>query len=420
MLNRVKPASPEMKPQSPLSPTIVRLGLVSLFTDISSEMVYPLGPIFVTKVLGAPAWTVGVIEGVAESTAGVMKLVSGRMSDRSGRRKPLTVAGYSLGAISKPIIAISHIWPQMLCARFLDRLGKGLRASPRDALIAENCSPDQRGRAFGLHRSMDTTGAVLGPLLGYVFLKIHAGAYRTLYALAFVPGLLGVLMLTLGVRERKPEAAESETKTSPVNTAFSWHDLAPGYRAYLGIVAVFSAGNSSDAFLLLRAGSVGVKPDSLLLLYATFNIVEAVLGYTAGRLSDRVGRRPVIAAGYVVFALVYLGFALVRTPAQACALFVVYGLYYTLTQGTQKALAADLVDPRRRAGEMGAFHMLVGLAALPASLIAGWLYAHVAPAAPFFFGGAMALVAAVVLMGAHLGAGPNRGGLSKVASDDRP
>ncbi len=398
---------PQSQPESgtgDLSPTVRALGWVSLCTDISSEMVYPLTPGFLTRVLGAPAWAVGLIEGVAESTASLLKLFSGRLSDRSGRRKPLAVTGYGLAAVSKPLIAIAGAWPHVLGARFLDRVGKGLRAAPRDALIAESSAPGERGRAFGFHRSMDTTGAVLGPLLGWVFLHFFPNAIRSLYALAFVPAMLGVLVLVLVVREKpKPrvQVLEAALERQP-EPRFTWSGLSLPYRRYLLIVGLFGLGNSSDAFLLLRAQGVGIRPEQTLLLYAAFNMVEACLGTVAGKMSDRVGRRPLLAAGYIVFALTYAGFALLdKLPhpiAAVWALFGLYGLYSTLTQGVQKALVSDLVHPARRGAETGAFHMLVGIAALPASLLAGWLYAHLSPSAPFAVGAATALLASVLLM----------------------
>ena len=384
------PANPE--PES-LSPTVKTLGVVSLCTDVSSEMVYPLNPIFLTQVLRAPAWTVGLIEGLAESVASILKLYSGWLSDRTGRRKPFTVAGYALSALAKPLIAIAGVWGHVLGARFMDRVGKGLRTAPRDALITESCAPSQRGRAFGFHRSMDTLGAVIGPLLGYIFLLRYPDQIRKLYLFAFVPGLLGVLVLGLFVRERAK--ARDTGKRAPI---FSFRQLSPEYRRYLLVVALFGFGNSSDAFLLLRAQNMGVELHHMLLLYALFNVVEAVLGYSAGGLSDRVGRRPLVAAGYFVFAAVYLGFAVFHSTVAVWILFPIYGLYYTLTQGTQRALAADLAHPDRRGSEIGAFHMVVGLAALPASVFAGWLYSHVSPSSPFFVGSFTAAAAGLLLV----------------------
>ncbi len=267
-------------PAEGLSPTVRALGVVSLFTDISSEMVYPITPLYLTRALGAPTWTVGLIEGIAESTAGLLKLYSGWLSDRMGRRKPFAVGGYGMAAVAKPIMALAQQWPHVLGARFLDRAGKGLRAAPRDALITENCAPHQRGRAFGFHRSLDTVGAVLGPLIGWWYLQHHPGAFRGLYRLAFLPAVIGLLILIFFVHERRAKSHEQplKRKSEPNDgkeTKPTSLPLSSGYRRYLWIVGVFSIGNSSDAFLLLRAGDMGVPVERLLLLYALFNVVEA-------------------------------------------------------------------------------------------------------------------------------------------------
>ena len=386
---------PTASPEPPLSPTVKALGAVSLFTDLSSEMVYPINPLFLTTVLGASPEIVGVIEGCAESLASLLKLYSGYLSDRLGQRKPLTLWGYGLAALSKPLIGVAGSWAQVFGARLLDRTGKGLRAAPRDALIADNVPKEQRGRAFGFHRSMDTTGAVLGPLIGWLYLQFFSSNLRPLYFVAFVPAVLGVAVLAFFVREKRPVLEKTVTALPP---KFALSGLSAEYRRYLLAVGLFGLGNSSDAFLLLRAQGMGVAAQNLLLLYALFNTVDAVLGYTAGRWSDRVGRRPLIACGWGVFALVYLGFALLGSPGAAWALFLVYGLYYTLTQGAQKALAADLAHPERRGAEIGAFHLLIGIAALPASLVAGWLYTHVSPSAPFYLGAVSALLGMAVLL----------------------
>ena len=376
-----------------LTPTVRALGWVSLCSDFASKMVYPITPIFLTSVLGAPVWSVGVIEGIAESTASLLKLYSGWLSDRVGRRKPFAVAGYGLGALSKLGLAVSASWVAVLGARLVDRVGKGLRAAPRDVLIAENCAPNQRGQAFGLHHSLETVGEVLGPLLGFLLLRQFVGDYRRVFAIAFLPALLGVFVLLKFVRE--PRRSDISQRSLP---QFTLRGLSPAYRQFLLVVGLFSLGNSSDAFLLLRSQSLGLTGEQLLLLYAIFNLVETCLGFAAGRLSDRIGRRPLLVMGYGVFALVYLGFALAQSAEMVWRLFMFYGLYSTLTRGVQKAFVADLVHPERRGAEVGTFHMLVGLATLPASLIAGWLYTQVSVVAPFYFSVTTTIIAIGLLI----------------------
>ena len=376
--------------KSTLTPTVRALGWVSLCTDIASKMVYPNTPIFLTSVLGAPVWSVGVIEGIAESVASLLKLYSGWLSDRVGQRKPFAVAGYGLGAVAKLGLALSASWGAVLGARLLDRLGKGLRAAPRVVLITVNCALVQRGQAFGLHHSLETVGEVLGPLLGMVLLGWVG--YRGVFAVAFIPALLGVFVLFRWVRESR-----SETKPRS-RLQFMLQGLSPAYRRFLLVVGLFSLGNSSDAFLLLRSQDLGLTGRQLLLLYAMFNLVETYLGLAAGRLSDRIGRRPLLVMGYAVFALVYLGFALAHKAEIVWGQFMFYGLYSTLTRGVQKAFVADLVHPECRGAEVGTFHMLVGLATLPASLIAGWLYTQVSVAAPFYFSVTTTIVAIGLLI----------------------
>ncbi|KPQ36595.1 MAG: Arabinose efflux permease [Phormidesmis priestleyi Ana] len=376
-----------------LHPTVRALGWVSLFADLASKMVYPVTPLFLTAVLGAPVWTVGVIEGFAESAASLLKLYSGRLSDQAGQRKPYALAGYSLGAVSKLGLALSGGWAAVLSARLLDRVGKGLRAAPRDALIAENCACHQRGQAYGLHHSLETVGEVLGPLVGFFFLLRYEGHYRGLFVLAFVPALVSVLVLLKYVKEPKRITITQNSQLPK----FTFRGLTPAYQQYLGVVGLFGLGNSSDAFLLVRSQDLGFRGSQLLLLYALFNLMSVVLGVTIGKLSDRVGRRVLLVMGYGLFALVYLGFALVQAPAFIWILFIFYGLYTALTRGVQKALVADLVHADRRGAEIGAFHMLVGLAALPASLIAGFLYTQVGVSVPFYFSAAISAIASILL-----------------------
>ncbi|CEK17945.1 Major Facilitator Superfamily transporter [Chthonomonas calidirosea] len=386
----------ETTPQR-LSNTVIALGFVSLFMDISTEMAYTQIPRFLTLVLGVPASIVGLIEGLAESVASLFRLVSGYLSDRSGRRKPLTVLGYGSSALAKPLMASVTLWPVALLLRLIDRLGKGIRTAPRDALIAEATPMALRGRAFGLHRAMDTIGAVIGPLLGILILNAIRGnlshQLRTIFLLAGIPGLLAVLTLLLFVHE-KP----SSTYQKPA-TALSlpkWSELSPLYRRFLVIVFLFNLGNFSDAFLLLRAQDIGYSATGVMALYALFNVVEALLDYNIGILGDRIGRRPLVIAGYLVFAVVYLGIGLAPSKAILAVFFVVYGLYYALTQGVQRAFTADFSDPDKLATQIGAYHMVVGIALLPASLIAGALYQYRA-FLPFVLGASLACLSALLL-----------------------
>lgn len=375
-----------------LSPNVVALGLVSLFQDISSEMIYPLLPLFLANVLGADKAVIGLIEGIAESTASLLKVFSGWLSDRSGRRKAWTIGGYSLSALVKPAVSLATAWPFVLAVRFLDRVGKGIRTAPRDALLAASTPVESRGRAFGLHRAMDTAGAVAGPLLAYTLLPIFGGDYRPVFALTLIPGLISIALLIFLVRERRVKASQEERQKLQIS-------LAPfdrQFKLFLVAVVVFTLGNSSDAFLILRADATGISNVQIPLLWLVFNIVYALASTPAGELSDRIGRRAVIIGGYVVFAVVYLGFAAASAAWHVWFLFAAYGLYYGLTEGVQRAYAADLVPPHLRGTAFGVYHTLTGLALFPASVIAGWLWQAIGVPAPFFYGAAMSGLAVAI------------------------
>lgn len=381
-----------------ISSTVIVLGVVSLLTDISSESIYPLIPLFLTNVLHAQATNIGLIEGIAESTSSILRIFSGWLSDILGQRKWLTVSGYALSTVSKPLLSIAASWPQVLGVRFVDRLGKGIRSAPRDALIADVTPPSKRGIAFGFHRAMDTVGAVTGPLIAYYFLRAMSlrheavGAeYRRLFLLAAIPGIIGVLILIFFVHERARQRAHEK----PPSLSIRQFDMP--FKKFLLVATLFSIGNSSDAFLILRAQNVGVSVANILLIYVLFNSVEATLATSAGAISDRLGRRNIILAGYLVFALVYAGFGLARHPMEVWVLFGFYGLYNALTSGVQKAFASDLVCASARGTGLGAYHMLTGLALLPASVVAGYLWDRISPSAPFYFGAITALIAAVLL-----------------------
>lgn len=390
-----------IKSPSPMNQTVRALGWVSLFSDLASKMVYPITPLFLTTILGAPMWSVGIIEGLAESTASLLKLYSGWLSDRARQRKSFTVMGYGLGALSKLGLALAGGWGVVLGARLLDRVGKGLRAAPRDALIAENCEPHQRGQAYGLHHSLETVGEVLGPIVGFLFLLLYAENYRGVFTISFIPSLVGVLVLLKWVKE--PRGVE-EQRNLP---KFTFRGLSPAYRQYLGVIGLFGLGNSSDAFLLMRSQDLGFNGADLLLLYAVFNLVSVVLGVSIGKFSDRVGRKPLLMMGYGLFLLVYLGFAIAQNQGAIWILFGIYGLYTALTRGVQKALVADLVHSGRRGAEIGAYHMLVGLAALPASLLAGFLYTQISVGTPFYYSAGMSVIAALLLWQLRIPTIPN-------------
>lgn len=382
---------------------VVAAGLTSLFTDISSEMIVPVLPLFLTSVLGASPASVGLIEGVAEATASLLKAVSGWWSDRVSRRKPFMLFGYGLSNLTKPLFALATAWPQVLVIRFVDRFGKGVRGAPRDALIADSVDAAHRGRAFGFHRMLDTTGAAIGPLLAFWILTHYHDDYRHVFWWAAIPGLFSVAILALSVRE----AGRAAVGTAP-GAAASAVDGGPGPasrvplgRAFSGLAVLttlFAIGNSSDAFLILRAQDLGLPAMLVPLAYFSFNAVYSLLSWPAGAWSDRIGRRPLLVAGYIFFALIYLGFGLATRAWQVWPLFALYGLYYAATEGVQKALVADVVPKERRGTAIGLFNAFTGLAALPASLVAGFLWQRLGFAWAFYYGAAAAFLAAAGLL----------------------
>lgn len=386
------PAAPPT-PRPTLGRNVVALAAVSFLTDVSSEMIYPLLPVFLTTVLGASAVHVGLIEGAAESTASLLKLASGWWSDRVRRRKPLVMLGYALATAARPLVAIATTAGQVMAVRLADRVGKGIRSSPRDALIADSVDPAVRGRAFGVHRAADHAGAVLGPLIAFALLRWGDVPLRTVFWLAAVPGALALVALAVGVRERLARPASEPASTPPRL------DVAMG-RPFWGVMAavlVFTLGNSTDAFLLLRAQSLGVPTALLPILWAFLHVVKSATSAPGGALSDRIGRRPTLLAGWIVYAVVYAGFAVAAEPWHAWALFALYGLFFGLTEGTERALVADLAPPARRGSAYGWFHLTVGVGALPASVLFGLIWTRGGPAAAFLTGAGLALGAAALL-----------------------
>ncbi len=393
--------SPTTKSDRRLPRAVFWLGVVSLATDASSEMIYPLLPLFLVSVLGAGQEFVGAIEGAAEALASLLKLVSGRLADRARRKKPLTIFGYGISSTVRPLVGLATAPWMVLAIRLTDRVGKGLRSSPRDALIADATPADRRGRAFGFHRAMDNTGAMIGPAIATALLVWGHLTLRTIFLLAIVPGVVAMIALVGGVRERarepspppSPGAAPDPAALLRAHPRTNERALAP----YLAALTLFALGNASDAFLLLRAQALGVAAGLIPALWLLHNAVKAALSTKGGALSDRLGRRRLILCGWVVYGLTYLGFGLAHSAWQIWILFCVYGIYYSLVEGTEKALVVDLVGPSFRGRAFGLYYAVVGLAALPASLGFGWLADHYGALVPFSVSAALALSAAVLL-----------------------
>lgn len=364
--------------------------MVSFLTDVASDMTYPLLPVFLQTVLGASATTVGAIEGAAESTAALLKLLSGWLSDRVRRRKPLVLAGYGLAAVIRPLIGLAQSASQVFAIRVSDRVGKGIRTSPRDALIADSVDPSIRGRAFGFHRAGDNAGAFFGPLLAFALLRWGHVDLRHVFLWTAVPGALAVAALLFGVRESPRKAHAPRSGDLDLETS-----MGKRFWAFLAVLFVFTLGNSTDAFLLLRAAGLGVAPALVPILWAMLSLVKSAASTPGGALSDRVGRKPLLIAGWLVYAAVYCALGQAREQWHAWALFAVYGIYFGLTEGVEKALVADLVPADRRGAAFGWYNLALGLGALPASLIFGALWDGAGPKVAFTFGASMALLAAV-------------------------
>jgi len=383
-----------------LTRNVIILGFVSLLNDGASEMIYPLLPVFLTAVLGAGPVALGIIEGIAESTASLLKLTSGYLSDRVRRRKGWIVAGYSISNVIRPLIAIATSWPQVLALRFSDRVGKGLRTSPRDAIIADSTPPEFRGMAYGFHRAMDHGGAIIGPLLATgLLLVLHDTPQenlKTVFLLSFIPGLLAVCLLFVGLRE-KPVDGPRPALSSGFNFRAAWAGMPAGFRKYLAIILAFTLGNSTDAFLLLRAQQLGVSIALLPAIWVALHVVKMGFSVPGGILSDRIGRKKVIVTGWIVYALVYGGFAFASSQWHVWALFMVYGVYFGLTEGVEKALVADFAPVHLRGSAFGLYHLIVGIGALPASLLFGLVWQKFGAAAAFGMGASLAMLASVML-----------------------
>ena len=368
-------------------------GVTSFLNDASTEMIYPLLPVFLVQTLGASVGFVGLIEGIAEATASVGKLVAGWYSDRIRARKKLAVFGYALSTLTRPMIAASTRPWHVLGARFVDRMGKGVRTSPRDALLACSIDPAVKGKAFGFHRGMDNAGAILGPGLALLILWMSPDNYRLVFWLALVPGLISVWALWRYAVEVPPP--ECEPSTGPPK--LSWRAMDPKLRRYIVVMFIFTLGNSSDAFLILRAGELGISMAMAPLLWMVLHGVKVVTSMPGGSLSDRIGRRGTIVLGWTAYALIYGGFALAGVEWHAWALFGLYGVYFGLTEGAERAFVSDMADEKNAGTAFGFFHLAVGMASLPASAVFGLVWKSYGSQTAFAMGAALSIVSMLLL-----------------------
>lgn len=380
---------------------------MSFFTDVSTEMIYPLLPVFLASVLGANASFIGAIEGTAETTASLLKLLSGWWSDKVSSRKPFVVAGYLIASIVRPFTAATHSARQVLAIRVTDRIGKGIRTSARDALLADSAAPEARGRAFGFHAAADNAGAVVGPLVAFFILRLHGvgaldtsrhlspaheHAMRNVFWLSAIPAAIAMVILIVVVRDIPRHGDGGSVKAGDASSR-----LGGRFWTYLVVVLLFTLGNSTDAFLLLRANQLGVPVALAPILWSLLNFVKSATGTYGGQLSDTIGRKPLIVGGWLLYAAVYFAFGWAGAPWQAWALFAVYGIFYGMTEGTEKALVADIVPTVRRGAAFGWYNLAIGLGALPASLIFGWIWDRFGSPNAFVFGASLALIAAILM-----------------------
>ncbi len=387
-----------------LKPQVILLGLVSLLNDSASEMIYPLLPVFLTSVLGATPFIVGMIEGGADALSSILKLVAGWISDRMPRRKPLIVGGYTLATIARWWIATASFWTGVLGARLLDRTGKGIRSAPRDAMIADVTPLESRGKAFGFHRALDHTGAIIGPLLAMLFLDAMHVPMRSVFLIAVIPGAIGVVLLLVGLREQPRSVGAAAPPARDRSAAGEAHAAtqSPLPRPFwdaLAAIAIFSLANSSDVFLILQAHSAGVTVGMLPLLWAAHHVIRALFSMQAGSWSDRVGRRNLLVIGWLSYAVIYFAFPFARSLGAFVALFVAYAIPFTLTEGAERAWISDLVPAELRGRSFGLYYLTTGVFVLAGTALFGELYQSVSPMAAFFTGGAIAAVAAACVAG---------------------
>ena len=380
---------------------VFAIGLVSLLNDASSEIIYPLLPIFLANSLGASARAIGTIEGLAESVASLLKLFAGYLSDRLAKRKSLVVAGYSVASLARPLLAFAQTWTQVLAIRLTDRVGKGIRTAPRDAMIADMVRVEQRGIAFGFHRAMDHAGAVIGPLIGYLLVILYVantksptrGEFSKVFLVASVPALIAVLVAIFFMRE-SPVKSSSGNQVKTI----SLRGFDSNFKRFLLVLALFTLSNSSDSFLILRAMDAGVSIAVVPLLWAAHHGMKVLSSLLGGDLSDRLGRKRLIVSGWILYAAVYAGFAYATNQASLWVLFLVYGIYFGLAEGAEKALVADLVRPEQRGTAYGLYNLAFGITVFPASFLMGTIWDWKGPTAAFLFSAFMGAAAALLLL----------------------
>ncbi|MFC2011549.1 MFS transporter [Chloroflexota bacterium] len=387
-----------------LHPNVFFMGLTSLLTDVSSDMIFTLVPLFLTNVLGAAGTIVGIVGGLSEGIDSVVRIFSGWLSDKLGKRKFLAVLGYSISTVSKPFLLLANVWGAVLAVRFTERIGKGVRTSARDALVADSVSSAERGKGFGVHRAMDTTGAFLGLVIAAVIvylvqgtgaIELTQGCFRYLVMGGVLPAVLAVIVLQVFVHERKREPSEIISTSSKMTLSGIRGSFDSRFWIFIGVTVLFTLGNSSDFFVILRAQDLGAPLLHVVLMLVVWNAAEAVFSVPMGMLSDKLGRRRVLIMGWFIYALVYMGFAVSSSLWQIWILFAGYGIYYGIAQGVARAFVADLAPADKRGTAYGLYHGVVGLSLVAASVIAGVLWDVVSSSAPFYFGAGLALLAMI-------------------------
>lgn len=386
---------------------VLALSVVSFLNDTSSEIIYPLLPAFLALTLGASPFIIGLIEGFAESLAAFLKLFSGYLSDKFERRKLPVFLGYSLASITRPLLSFVTTWQHVLFVRVSDRIGKGIRGAPRDALLAESVPPERRGFAFGFNRAADHLGAVLGPICGFILLSFFASnaenptaqEYQKVFLFASVPVALGLFVIVFFVKENRREKSSHEENITPIKLSLKEFD--GNFKRFLIVIALFTLSNSTDAFLLLRAEQAGIAPALLPLLWMVLHLSKVFFSLAGGHWSDKIGRKRLIFAGWIVYALVYAGFAFVNSEWQAWVLFIIYGVYFGLTEGVEKALVADLVEPEKRGTAYGFYNLAFSITVFPASLLFGLFWENFGAPTAFLVSAFISIAAALLLLTVH-------------------